>query len=186
MTAPPIAIGPDTLVTVAYRAYNDDGELVDSSPDDLPLSYVHGRGQITIGLEQALDGMFKGQSRSFVVPPELAYGEYDPEGVLEVERSDFPESEALAMGDQYMAESPDGDTLALTVLDVRADAVVVDTNHPLAGETLRFEVEVIDVRSATAEELAEAGERPVDAAEHEQDGRLVALRRKPGCTTLLS
>jgi FKBP-type peptidyl-prolyl cis-trans isomerase SlyD len=180
MAVSEIPIVRDTFVTVEYSVYNDDGELVDQSAGDRPLSYVHGYGQIVAGLERALEGLRKGQTRSVVLSPELAYGVYDPDGVLEVERSDFPESADLAVGDEFVAQSPGGDELPLTVIDVRSDAVVVDTNHPLAGETLRFDVTVLDVRAATHAEIA-------DAHRTEQESTpLVALGRKRGDTTLLS
>jgi FKBP-type peptidyl-prolyl cis-trans isomerase SlyD len=146
-------IGPDTHVTLAYTLFDDEGEVLDEASEEEPLSYLHGYGQIVPGLERALEGMSRGGERSVVVPPADAYGDYDPSGVLEIEKSDFPRPEQLSVGDEYVAESDDGDAVSMTLLEITDDACIVDTNHPLAGETLRFEVRVLDVRPATDVEL---------------------------------
>jgi FKBP-type peptidyl-prolyl cis-trans isomerase SlyD len=166
-------VGPDTFVTVAYTLYDVDGDVLDRTDVEAPLSYLHGYGQIVPGLERALEGLSKGDGRSVVVPPALGYGEYDPEAVVEVERSEFPNAEQIEVGDEFVAESPDGEEMSITVLEVRSDALVVDTNHPLAGETLRFDFTVVDVRPATDAEIASAEE--VSAPEEP----LLSLGRKP-------
>jgi FKBP-type peptidyl-prolyl cis-trans isomerase SlyD len=147
--------------------------VLDRTDDEAPLSYLHGYGQIVPGLEQGVEGMIKGDERSIVVAPSDAYGEYDPEGVLEIERSDFPHPDLVAVGDEFIAESDDGEAVPMTVLDVKGDACLVDTNHPLAGEVLRFQVTVLDVRPATDSEIRDA--------EHELSPELdlVPLGRKP-------
>jgi FKBP-type peptidyl-prolyl cis-trans isomerase SlyD len=166
-------VGPDTLVTVAYTLYDEDGDVIDSTDVEAPLSYLHGYGQIVPGLERALEGLCKGDGRSIVVPPQLGYGEYDPEGVLEVERGEFPNAEGIEVGDEFVAESDDGDEVPITVLEIKEDALLVDTNHPLAGETLRFDFTVVDVRPATDVEIAEA-EKAVSP-----EPPLLSLGRKP-------
>jgi FKBP-type peptidyl-prolyl cis-trans isomerase SlyD len=166
-------VGPDTFVTLAYTLYDEEGDVLDRVDEETPVSYLHGYGQIVPGLERGVEGMVKGDARSIVVSPADGYGEYDPAGVLEVERSDFPRPEDVAAGDEFVAESSSGEAMPLTVLEVRDDACVVDTNHPLAGEVLRFEVTVIEVRPATESEIRRAGEalEPVTP--------LVALGKKP-------
>jgi len=151
-------VGPDTFVTLAYTLYGEDGDVLDSTDEDEPVSYLHGYGQIVAGLERRIEGMVSGDVRSVVVPPAEAYGEYHREAVLEVERTDFPDPSSIVVGDEYVAESNDGEMLPMTVLEVTDDACVVDTNHPLAGETLRFEVMVLDVRPATDSEIRAAEE----------------------------
>jgi FKBP-type peptidyl-prolyl cis-trans isomerase SlyD len=167
-------IGPDTFVTLAYTLYDEDGDVLDSSDEDSPLSYLHGYGQIVPGLERAIEGMVRGNERSVIVPPEEGYGEYDPEMVVEIERADFPVPGEVAVGDQFLAESDDGETVPMTVLEVKPDACVVDTNHPLAGETLRYQITVLDVRPATDRELADAEQALMTGAD------LIPLGRKPG------
>jgi FKBP-type peptidyl-prolyl cis-trans isomerase SlyD len=166
-------IGPDTFVTLAYTLYDEDGDVLDSADAESPLSYLHGYGQIVPGLERAIEGMVRGSERSVVVVPEDGYGEYDPEAVLEVDRSEFPVPGDVSVGDQFLAEGEDGETVPMTVLEVSDDACVVDTNHPLAGETLHFQVTVLDVRPATDRELVEAEKAMGCGAD------LIPLGRKP-------
>jgi FKBP-type peptidyl-prolyl cis-trans isomerase SlyD len=170
-------VGPDTFVTLAYTLYDEDGDVLDRTDDEEPLSYLHGYGQIVPGLERGLEGMSKGELRSVVVPAVDGYGEYDPEAVFEVERSDFPRPNEIAVGDEFVAESDDGQGIALTVLEVNGDACVVDTNHPLAGENLRFEVTVLEVRPATDGEIRKAEQALEPDADLVTD--LVSLGRKP-------
>jgi FKBP-type peptidyl-prolyl cis-trans isomerase SlyD len=151
-----VQVGPDSYVTLAYTLYDEDGDILDRTDDGPPVSYVHGYGQIVPGLERGVEGMAKGDARSVVVSAADGYGEYDPEAVVEVDRHDFPRPDEIAAGDEFVAESDDGEALSMTVLEVRGDDVVVDTNHPLAGEVLRFEVTVLDVRRASDSEIHEA------------------------------
>jgi len=170
-------VGPDTYVTLAYTIYDEDGDLLDRTDDDEPLSYLHGYGQIVPGLERGIEGMGKGDLRTVSVAAADAYGDYDPEAVFEVERSEFPRPDEIEVGDEFVAESDDGEGIALTVLEVKGDSCVVDTNHPLAGENLRFEVTVLDVRPATEGEILKA-----ERALHPEDDlvqNLVSLGRKP-------
>jgi FKBP-type peptidyl-prolyl cis-trans isomerase SlyD len=166
-------IGPDTFVKLAYTLYDEDGDVIDRTDDETPLAYLHGYGQIVPGLERGVEGMSKGDVRSVVVPAADGYGEYDDEAVFEVERSDFPRPDEVAAGDEFVAESDDGDGIPLTVLEVKGDCCVVDTNHPLAGETLRFEVTVLDVRPATDVEISMA-EKAL-----EPESNLISLGQRP-------
>lgn len=151
-------VGPDTFVTLAYSLYDEDGELIERSEADDPLTYVHGYGQIVPGLEQALEGLTPGATRSIVVPPEDAYGEYDDEGLFEVPRSEHPELADAQVDDELIAEGEDGEEIAMRVVGIADDMFTLDANHPFAGMTLRFEVEIIGVRPATEEEISEAQE----------------------------
>ncbi|SRR6266542_4681760 len=151
-------VGPDTFVTLAYTLYDEDGDVLDCTEEEAPLSYLHGYGQIVPGLERGIEGMAKGDARSVVVRPADGYGEYDSDAVLEIDRSEFPHPGEIDIGDEFVAESDEGDAVPMTVLEVRSDSCVVDTNHPLAGETLRFDVTVLDVRPATEGEIREAEE----------------------------
>ncbi|WP_245678632.1 FKBP-type peptidyl-prolyl cis-trans isomerase [Chondromyces crocatus] len=88
--------------------------------------------------------------------PEEAFGEHEKEGVFTVARDGFPNPESVQLGDEFIAPSPEGDEIAIRVIEILPDAFKVDTNHPLAGQTVRFQVEVCSVRPASAEELEEA------------------------------
>jgi len=170
-------VGPDTFVTLAYTLYDEDGDVLDRTDDDEPFSYLHGYGQLVPGLERGIEGMTKGELRSVVVQPGDGYGEYEPEAVFEIERSDFPRPHEIAAGDEFVAESDDGQGIALTVLEVKGDSCIVDTNHPLAGEVLRFEVTVVDVRAATDGEIRKAEQKMMPDVDLEN--QLVTLGRNP-------
>jgi FKBP-type peptidyl-prolyl cis-trans isomerase SlyD len=145
-------IAKGTVVSLDYRLHLGDGVTVDASGPGEPLLYIHGEGNIVPGLERALDGLEAGASRQVVVTPEEGYGEHDPRGLQEVQKEAFG-PELPEVGDELMARGPQGETVPFVVKEVRAETVLVDLNHPLAGQTLHFEVTVADVRQATAEEL---------------------------------
>lgn len=150
----PQTVAPDTVVSIHYTLTLDDGELVDSSQGNDALVYLHGHGNIVPGLESQLTGRKVGDVFTAVVKPEDGYGEHDPAGVQTVPRSSFPRGVDLQPGMQFQAENEDGTAAELTVTEVDGDDVTIDLNHPLAGETLHFEVRVAAIRNATAEELA--------------------------------
>ncbi len=154
MTDLPVA--PDTYVVLSYELFDEQGEAVDRATKSDPLSYVHGYAQIVPGLEKGVEGMKAGERRTIRVEPEHAFGEHDDEGVFEVEKAEFPNEAKVAPGDEFVAESPDGSQIAMRVVEVLPEGFLVDTNHPLAGQTVRFEVEVTSVRAATEEEIASA------------------------------
>lgn len=169
-----LAIGPDTHVTLTYVLFDEDGDTADRATTTEPLQYIHGYAQIIPGLERGVTGMHAGERREFTVPPDDAFGEHDEEGVFEVDKADFEGSEDVALGDEFVAQGPDGNTMAMRVIEVLPDAFVVDTNHPLAGQTVRFQVEVSEVRTATEAEIAGAQQdlerRAAAAHEHGEGG----------------
>ncbi len=167
-----LTIQPNTHVTLDYELRDDDGELLDASespgdgePEE-PIRYVHGYGMLVPGLEAALAGLKAGDERDVIVAAEAGYGDRDDGLVLEIARSEFPDPASVSVGDEFVAESPDGDELAMNVVEVRADTVVVDANHPLAGMTLRYSVKVRLVRPATDEEIEKAAAELDEAHEH--------------------
>jgi FKBP-type peptidyl-prolyl cis-trans isomerase SlyD len=141
------------VVSFNYTLTDDSGAIIDSSEGGAPLQYLHGYDNIIPGLENALEGVECGHKSVIVVEPADGYGEVDDESIFEVERCKFPEGMDVFPGMQFAGETPNGD-VPLTVVQVNDDAVVVDANHPLAGERLHFDVEVVDVRPASNEELA--------------------------------
>lgn len=141
------------VVSLYYRLTDEDGEQLDSSRDGEPLAYLHGYGNIIPGLESALEGQKAGFSGTVTVPPANGYGEHQPEAVLQVPRSQFPPNEDIQVGMQVHGESERG-VQRFTVAAVNEQYIVLDGNHPLAGKTLHFAVEVMAVRDATAQELA--------------------------------
>lgn len=146
-------VSENKVVSIHYTLRNDAGEVIDSSAGRAPLRYLHGVGNIIPGLEKALEGKTSGDRVDVNIAPEEAYGERDESLVQVVPRSAFEGVEEIEPGMQFQAQTPAGRQI-LTVVEVQDDRVVVDGNHPLAGETLHFSVEITEVREATEEELA--------------------------------
>jgi len=142
-------------LTFHYTLRNRDGRVLDTSRGAEPLSCVEGAGQIIEGLEEPLLGMSAGETRQVVVPPERGYGLREDALVQKVPRSRLPVDDVRA-GDQFQT-GPDRQAPVVTVVAIEGDEVLLDANHPLAGEELHFEVELIAVRVATPAELLAAG-----------------------------
>lgn len=143
------------VVFLQYTLRNDAGEVLDSSEGGEALLYLHGHQNIVPGLEKALDGQPVGAKLNVSVPPAEGYGERRPEAFQMVPRAAFAEIEArLQPGLQLFAEAEDGSPVPFWVAEVGDETVKADFNHPLAGVTLHFEVEVAKTRAATADELA--------------------------------
>lgn len=146
-------IGKDRVVCIDYTIRLVSGQVVETSVGQEPLTYLHGRRQIVPGVEHAVDGLEPGSSLEIVVPPDEAYGDRDPAGVFVVPRAAFPAEEAVGPGMMFSAHRPDGKSLTFRVVEANDELVLVDTNHPLAGETLHISVQVHTVRDATTDEL---------------------------------
>lgn len=144
-------ISANKVVSIHYTLKNDAGEVLDSSSGREPLSYLQGGGNIVPGLEKALEGKSTGEKVNVSVVPEEGYGPRHDGLMQEVPRDAFQGVEDIKPGMQFHAQGPQG-PLVVTVVEAGDDTVKVDGNHPLAGETLHFDVEVTDVREATDEE----------------------------------
>lgn len=138
-------VGPKKTVVFDYQLYTKDGELVESSSEGDPLSFVFGEGNIIPGLEKGLEGMEPGDVKEIVVEPEEAYGQKDPNLIQQVPRDRFPADFAFQEGMSYSATTDSGNIVSFQVLSLDDDSIEIDLNHPLAGETLRFEVTMRDV-----------------------------------------
>ncbi len=147
-------IADKKVVRIDYTLRNASGEVLDTSEGAEPLTYLHGASQIVPGLERELAGMQAGDAKDVVVAPEDAYGAHDPQGIFGVPRTAFPPDAQLAVGESFIGEDDEGQAVPVRVIELREDVVMVDANHPLAGETLYFHVDVREVREASAEELA--------------------------------
>lgn len=145
-------IAEDRVVMFHYTLKDDSGEQIESSRTGEPLAYIHGQGNIIPGLEEALEGHSVGDQFDVELAPGDAYGDRDERLVQEVPRDIFEGVDEVEVGMQFRAESQAGEQM-VTVTEVEGEEVTVDGNHPLAGETLHFDVEVTGVREATEEEL---------------------------------
>jgi FKBP-type peptidyl-prolyl cis-trans isomerase SlyD len=143
-------LGPGVWTRLSYRVFDAEGEALD--PEPVVTGCVFGYGALLPGLEAALEGKRVGGRCSVELGPDEAFGERDATHCLEVERSEFPPD--VAPGDRFDAEREDGTPQVLSVLEVTEESVILDLNHPLAGQRVRFEVEVLEARPATEPELA--------------------------------
>lgn len=146
-------IAANKAVSIHYTLTNDEGEVLDSSVDDDALIYLHGAGNIISGLEHALDGKVAGDKFKVRIAAKDAYGELEDDKVQVVTREMFEGIDKVEVGMQFHAEVSSGPGV-VTVVDIQGDDITIDGNHPLAGQALTFDVEVIDVRPATEEEKA--------------------------------
>ena len=145
----PLTMNPRYL-NFHYILRDAQGQMLDTSRGNEPLGCVEGAGQIVDGLEAVLRSMQPGETRKVVVPPERGYGLHEKELVQKISRARLPVAE-LSVGDRFQT-GPDQYAPVVTVMAIEGDEVLLDANHPLAGQSLFFEVELIAARPATAEE----------------------------------
>lgn len=157
-------VAKDTVVKFNYTLTNKDGEVLDQSRGE-PLAYLHGHHNIITGLEAQMLDKTVGDKFVATIAPQDAYGEYISEAVQEVPRANFQGVDKIEVGMQFQSQTDDGHVMLVTVKDVTDDVVVVDGNHPLAGVELTFDVEIVEVRAATKEEL-EHGHAHGDGSHH--------------------
>jgi len=141
------------VVLLDYLVRIGSGRVVESSAGKTPIEYLHGAGQILPALERALEGLREGQQAAFSISPDEAYGERKDDNVVSLPRSLFPNDVRLEKGLCLYARASGGQSYPITVMEVKADMVVVDLNHPLAGERLFFEVNIRGVRPAGYHEI---------------------------------
>ena len=145
--------GKDKIVSIHYRVSEDQGEEIETSHGRAPMAFLFGHGNIIPGLEQAIAGRAVGDAFDAVIEPEQGYGKRREDFVQRVPKKYFRDGEHLKPGMSTTLSTRDG-LRSVTVLKIGSSVVDVDLNHALAGKTLRFAVEIVDVRDASEEELA--------------------------------
>ncbi len=145
-------IEKDDVVGINYRLTVADGTEVDSTADRDPMEYLHGHQNIVPGLEKELEDHEVGDDLDVTIGPEEGYGVHDPDRVVQVNREQLGFEPKL--GAVVSARVPDGREQHLMIAEIKGETVTLDGNHPLAGQTLRFEVSVASIRKATEEEIA--------------------------------
>ncbi len=145
-------ISKNTVARFEYTLTDDSGTVLDTSEGQEPLAYVQGMGSIIPGLEEEMEGKGGGDAFKVRITADKGYGERDENMLHDVPRDQLPPEAELEVGMQFQAESEDGLHL-LTVLSIAEDTVKMDANHPLAGVALNFDIKILEVREATAEEL---------------------------------
>ncbi len=149
----PQTVADDVVVSLDYSLTVDD-QVIDSTEGEEPLEFLQGHQNIIPGLEDALQGMKIGDSKVVTVPAAQAYGEIDPENIVDVPRDEFPAEIPLEEGTELEVKNSDGEVLTATIASISAESIKLDFNHPLAGKTLTFDVTIADLREASEEELA--------------------------------
>lgn len=149
-----MAILTNKVVTFNYTLKDDEGNLLDSTDNGGPLSFLTGNQQILPGLEDVLSSMIIGSKKNVKLAAADAYGEYDEDAIQKVKRNLFPEEADLEIGRTYFGHSPEGQHLQFVITGIENDDITVNFNHPLAGKDLEFDVELLDVRDATPEEIS--------------------------------
>lgn len=145
-------IQENTVVRFDYTLKDDAGQVIDTSDGREPLTYLHGVGQIVPGLEKQMTGKATGDSMQVTVDPAEGYGEKNPQLIGAVPRERFEGVEKIEPGMQFTANTETGPR-NVVVTEVSDTDVTIDANHPLAGQTLHFDISVVEVRTATDEEI---------------------------------
>lgn len=135
------------LVAIHYTGRLEDGTVFDSSRQREPLEFALGQGQVIPGFEAAVLGMSVGESKTEVIPVDQAYGPYRDEMVMVVDRQQLPTEIPLDVGLQLQLQGPDGQVIPVMVTDFSDHDVTLDANHPLAGETLIFDIELVNLQA---------------------------------------
>jgi len=146
--APTAASVQDNMDVALEYTLTVEGAVVDSTEGRGPLHYVHGRGELIGGLEQALAGMRVGEAKEVTVNPQNGYGDVDPSAFVEVPKTQLPGELTPQVGMVLQGMNPDGKSFRAKISEVRDQSVVLDLNHPLAGKTLNFHVEITDIKAA--------------------------------------
>jgi FKBP-type peptidyl-prolyl cis-trans isomerase SlyD len=146
-----ILIGPNTYVELELDLSTGEGEELQKAE---PVAYVHGYGLLVPGLEARLAGLTEGDLKNCVIAPEEGFGDYDDELVMLVDPSELPPD--IEVDDEFEADSEEGEEALFRVVEITEEGVLIDANHPLAGETLHYTARVMSVREATESEVAEA------------------------------
>lgn len=146
-------ITKDKWAIIHYTLKDDEGTVLDTSIGTEPLGYLHGNGYLIPGLEAELEGKQAGDKLQAVIQPKDAYGEYDEALKLDVPRDRFDTDQEIELGMMFQVMTPQGPSL-VRVVEIGKDTIKIDANHELAGKTLHFDVEIVEVREPTEEDLA--------------------------------
>lgn len=149
-----MAIELNKVVTVNFTLKDDSGNILDTTDNGGPFSYISGKNMVLPKLEEAVNGMIIGTKKNLKLSASDGYGNYNEDAVQVVGKENFPQDIVLEAGMEYMASNPEGVQMPFIITSVEDETVTIDFNHPLAGKNLNFDLELLDVRDATAEELA--------------------------------
>ena len=148
-----LMIGKHSVVSIHYTLKDDAGEVMDSSDGHEPLAYLHGANNLIPGLEEELQGKTTGATFQAVIEPKNAYGEINEDFIQTISKQMFQGVDDVQPGMTFVAQGEGGQQRQVRVVEVDGDDVTIDANHPMAGKTLHFDVEVVEVREATPQEV---------------------------------
>lgn len=154
------------VIKFSYTLKDEQGNILDSTEKSGALSFLTGSGQIIPKLEEELTVMLIGSKKNIHINAEDAYGKYEPEAIQTVKRTEFPEGMNLEVGQSYNANTPDGGQMPFLIKEIKDGEIIIDFNHPLAGVNLNFDVQLIDVRDATQEEISHGHAHGTDGHHH--------------------
>ncbi len=149
-----MALDANKVVTINFILKDEDGNILESTENMEPFSFISGNNQILPKLEAVVNQMLIGTKKDVKIEAAEGYGEYNESAIQQVDKNEFPEDIKLEEGMRMIANSPDGKQMPFIVNKIEENEVTIDFNHPLAGKNLEFNVELVDVRDATPEELA--------------------------------
>ena len=156
-----------TVVSVKYKVeMKETGEIVDENTADQPLEYLAGSGQMIPGFDEEMMGAESGEKREFLLEPSRAYGEHIADGIRDMPKGDFPDG--IEVGMMLYAELETGQKIPFVIKAINEDTITADLNHPLAGKHLLFNVEVLNLRESSPEELAHRHVHTTDSESKEK------------------
>lgn len=144
-----------SVIVMSYSITNKEGRILEARSPENPIQVLVGHGQILNALEKKIIGESEGFKGDFHFVAKEAHGEYKKELLVEMDKEKFPEDVEVKKGMKFESQGPNGEVVPLHVVDVQGDRVLIDGNHPLAGEDLTFDVNILEVRQAAKEELAQ-------------------------------
>lgn len=141
-----MTIAAGNQVSVHYTGTFEDGEVFDSSREREPLTFEVGAGQMIPGFDQAVVGMAEGDTKKFTLNPDEAYGPRNEELLIDIPNANFPEDMKLEVGMMLQLTNQEGQPVPATVAEINEESVKMDVNHPMAGKTLNFDIEIVEVK----------------------------------------
>jgi FKBP-type peptidyl-prolyl cis-trans isomerase SlyD len=146
-------IKANQVITINFTLKDKDENIIEATTKEKPFSFISGTNQILPKLEEHIGEMLIGSKRTVVLSPEEAYGLYDDSSLQDITRSEFPEDTDIQEGMTFIADAPDGQQIPFVIKKINGEDITIDFNHPLAGQTLKFDLELLTLRNATMEEL---------------------------------
>ncbi len=159
-------IKDNQVVTIAFTLKDEGGNVIETATKEKPFTFISGNEQILPKLENKISEMLIGSTKTVLLAPEEAYGNYSEAAIQTVKKSEFPADTDLKVGMGFLADTPDGQHLPFVIDSINDDDIILNFNHPLAGKTLSFDVELLELRDATAEELSHGHVHGTEGHQH--------------------